>query len=262
MPNLTTKELSTKTFPDFVGLFSQGGGWDHCGCVAYQGVRAPKTVRRWADKRDYCLAIKCDLVERGRAHGILVYQSGEPVGWCQFGPRGELPLDDRQSSKLFLKDEEHVWKITCFVCHQEHRGQGVARVALRGALGAIRKRGGGLVEAYPIVTIPDELQQSEQVARIRAWRKELMRLIKAHGSRSEQVRQHEAKRESVTVNIEGVGLVDATDRGTFHGGTVSLFEGEGFEAVSVMPSRGKLAPEPLSRPSRLVMQKVVREAGR
>jgi hypothetical protein len=34
---------------------------------------------------------KRDLVERGHAHGILVYANGEPVGWCQYGPREELP---------------------------------------------------------------------------------------------------------------------------------------------------------------------------
>jgi hypothetical protein len=36
-----TKELSKRTWPDYVRFFSQGNGWDHCGCTAYQGFRAP-----------------------------------------------------------------------------------------------------------------------------------------------------------------------------------------------------------------------------
>src|SRR5919109_1220813 len=71
-----TKELSKRTWPDYVRFFSQGNGWDHCGCTAYQGFRAPARVRKWADKRDWNLAVKCDLVDRGLAHGILVYSDG------------------------------------------------------------------------------------------------------------------------------------------------------------------------------------------
>ena len=57
--------------------------------------------------------------------------------------------------------------------------------------------------------------------------------------------------------VEGVGEVSATYWTHFHGGTVPLFEAEGFRAVAVLPERGRLAPEPTSRPARLVMQKTV-----
>jgi ribosomal protein S18 acetylase RimI-like enzyme len=45
-----------------------------------------------------------------------------------------------------------LWRITCFVVDREHRRRGVAGLALKAALEAIRKRGGGVVEAYPIVS--------------------------------------------------------------------------------------------------------------
>ncbi len=44
------------------------------------------------------------------------------------------------------------WRITCFYVDKRHRGQGIARVALEGALDQIAQAGGGLVEAIPEVT--------------------------------------------------------------------------------------------------------------
>jgi hypothetical protein len=99
-------------------------------------------------------AEKRALVNTGRAYGILVYEDTEPIGWCQFGPAEELPLPgatrlDRRIPPLGAGVR---WRITCFVTVVRRRRCGVARTALRGALKAIRQRGGGLVEAYPTLT--------------------------------------------------------------------------------------------------------------
>jgi len=96
---------------------------------------------------------KAELVEKGCAHGILVYAKGEPVGWCQYGPREELPRVDNTQNYRRLALEggtERLWRITCFVVDKQHRRRGAASVALKAALEAIRKKGGGLVEAYPV----------------------------------------------------------------------------------------------------------------
>ena len=92
------------------------------------------------------------LVEQGCAHGILVYANGEPVGWCQYGPREELPRIDNKRAYQGLAPQgpEKLWRITCFAVLKPYRKRGVAYAALRAALEAIRRRGGGLVEAYPI----------------------------------------------------------------------------------------------------------------
>ena len=108
-------------------------------------TRAERAVRYRREKRE--------LVEKGCAHGILVYAKGEPAGWCQFGPREELPRIDNSPKyrRLALEDEtDRLWRITCFVVDKQYRRRGVAGAALKGALEAIRKRGGGLVEAYPV----------------------------------------------------------------------------------------------------------------
>lgn len=152
----TTKELSKSTWPDFERLFSQRNGWDFCWCMHFQRPRSlpknkrlPTRVARGVRNRRE----KRELVESGRSHGTLVYVKGEPVGWCQYGTKEELPrIDNSRSYRGLAPDAgQRLWRITCFVVDKKHRQCGVAGVALKAAVEAIRKRGGGLVEAYPII---------------------------------------------------------------------------------------------------------------
>src|SRR5258708_4861097 len=92
---------------------------------------------------------KKELVDQGRAHGILVYADDEPVGWCQYGSAEEL-YERAKSEPTPAESSDRVWRVTCFVVDKKHRRSGVASVALRAALDAIRAKGGGLVEAYPV----------------------------------------------------------------------------------------------------------------
>lgn len=142
----TTRELTTSTWRDFEELFARFNGvWGGCWCM-YCHLRGefhtgPQNRR-----------LKRALVRKRRAHGILVYADGTAVGWCQFGPRDELPrLDGRFYKKLGLQEEERIWRVTCFFVDRQFRREGVARLALRAALRAIDKRGGGIVEAFPFI---------------------------------------------------------------------------------------------------------------
>lgn len=256
MARFTTKELSKKTWPDYVQFFSQGNGWDHCACTAYQGFRPPRDVRKWEDKRDWNLKIKCDLVERRRANGILVYNGTEPIGWCQFGPKGDLPIrDDRRASKRTPEESERAWRITCFCTHKEYREQGVAELALHAALVAIRKKGGGHVEARPVVSMSPDPDLDE--------------LIRAYGGMSRQVREHIVKRTGATdvtyydrrpFSVKGLfapGLdpVMAIVRrmaGAFHPGTMTMFEREGFTAKAILAGTSRVRPF-----DRVLMQKLI-----
>ena len=95
---------------------------------------------------------KKDLVEGGCSHGILVYSHGEPVGWCQYGPKEELLRIDagRIYTKLSLDSGgKRLWRITCFWVDRRHRNRGVASAGLNAVLNSIRNKGGGMVEAYP-----------------------------------------------------------------------------------------------------------------
>src|SRR2546428_10717517 len=111
--------------------------------------RASALAQNQAEKRA--------LVGAGRAHGILVYDDTEPIGWCQFGPAEELPLPgatrlDRRIPPLGAGVR---WRITCFVTVGRRRRRDVASTALRSAFQAIGERGGRLVEAYPTLTQRD-----------------------------------------------------------------------------------------------------------
>lgn len=153
-PRYTAKELSPETWPDFEKLFAKHGGVQGgCWCTFYhrshpipsQGLT--KEERTAKNRRN-----KKTLVDRGHSHGILIYDGNRPVGWCQYGLKEELPRIDagRNYRKLALRDDGgRLWRITCFFVDTEYRRKGVARVALRAALSSIRKKGGGIVEAYP-----------------------------------------------------------------------------------------------------------------
>ncbi|HET7405427.1 MAG TPA: GNAT family N-acetyltransferase [Candidatus Bathyarchaeia archaeon] len=94
------------------------------------------------------------LVNDGCAHGVLVYAADDPVGWCQYGLREELPrTDDSRNYRKFPRSvsQGRMWRITCFVVDQHYRGKGLASFALRAALESIRKQGGGMVESYPVI---------------------------------------------------------------------------------------------------------------
>ncbi|TMI55136.1 GNAT family N-acetyltransferase [Candidatus Bathyarchaeota archaeon] len=96
---------------------------------------------------------KKTLVTKSRSHGILVYTGSQAVGWCQYGPREELPRIDsgRNYSNLDLSADQgrKLWRLTCFFVDRDFRKKGVSGVALRAAIHSIREQGGGIVEAYP-----------------------------------------------------------------------------------------------------------------
>jgi len=153
------KLLSPKTWTDFERLFAPGTGWAFCACMLYQRGRHLEKLKfpNRTAARLQNQAEKCAFVDAGRAHGVLVYEENVPVGWCQYGPADELPLPggSRKDRRIPPLGAGVSWRITCFVMAARHRGQGVARTALRRALDAIREGGGGLVEAYPTVTPHD-----------------------------------------------------------------------------------------------------------
>ncbi|MDG6901610.1 MAG: GNAT family N-acetyltransferase [Nitrososphaerota archaeon] len=147
----SVKELSRDTYQDFSLLARRQGG---CWCMYYQRARPvrSRSTAEWArtNSRD-----KRKLVRQGRSHAILVYDGSRPVGWCQYGPEEELPRIDAgrfyRAAKMPAQGRR-LWRITCFFVDRDYRRKGVAGAALTAALESIKKQGGGVVEAYPVVS--------------------------------------------------------------------------------------------------------------
>ena len=158
----TTQELSLGTYPDFENLAVKQGS---CWCMFYQ---RPKPIGRGMSTSELARINRKDketLVRKGQSHAILVYEGEIPVGWCQYGTDEELPrIDSGRGYKKVGKPAgaEKLWRITCFFVDRKFRGKGVAKVALKAALRSIRNQGGGIVEAYPVV--------SKKMAAVPEWR--------------------------------------------------------------------------------------------
>jgi GNAT superfamily N-acetyltransferase len=81
--------------------------------------------------------------------GLIGYRGDVPVGWVSLGPRTDyLRLERSQVMKPV--DDQPVWSIICFVVPSAYRHEGVAHALLAGAINFARRRGVGILEAYPV----------------------------------------------------------------------------------------------------------------
>ncbi len=143
--------LEAATWDAFADLVERnhgiyGGCWCAPNHVEYQrGVSDPRTLKE-------------QLVREGRARAALVLDAdGNAQGWCQYGRPDELHLNH---AREYAKDPPPParWRIACIFVDKRHRGRGVARAALEGALAEIAAAGGGLVEAISETTAGREAQ--------------------------------------------------------------------------------------------------------
>lgn len=138
---LTTKLLTQQTFPDFARAVEKNKIWGGCWCLGFHGNPAEPAERS--------PEAKACRVREGRTHAALVYDGEDCIGWCQYGRTEELQrIKHRKQYEKELEDLPD-WRITCFVVDKQHRGRGVAELALRAALEEISHQGGGVVESYP-----------------------------------------------------------------------------------------------------------------
>jgi ribosomal protein S18 acetylase RimI-like enzyme len=140
------RPLDASTWDAFAELVERNNGiFGGCWCLGYH----PEFGQQGISPR----AVKEERVRTGRAHAALVLdEDGTAQGWCQYGSPEELP--GIKHKREYEKDPPPPpeWRITCLYVDKKHRGQGIARAALEGALDQIAHAGGGLVEAISEVT--------------------------------------------------------------------------------------------------------------
>lgn len=150
-PAFTTRPLGPSTWDAFAELVERNHGiYGGCWCIAFhsayrRGISDPRTLKE-------------QLVHADGAHAALVFDDeGLAQGWCQYGSPDELDL---RHGREYRKDPPASanWRITCIFVDKGHRGRGIARVALQGALAQIASAGGGLVEAISETTAGREAQ--------------------------------------------------------------------------------------------------------
>ncbi len=137
--------LDPTTWDAFADLVERNNGiYGGCWCVAFHTAYN-------RDIKDH-RGLKEQLVQTGDAHAALVFDDqGLAQGWCQYGSPDELNLRHRLE---YRKDPPPParWRITCIFVDKKHRGEGIARAGLAGALAQIAAAGGGLVETISETT--------------------------------------------------------------------------------------------------------------
>ena len=155
----TTRLLDASTWDAFAELVERNNGiYGGCWCIAHhleykRGVSDPRTLK--------------EELEGGCAHAALVFDEvGVAQGWCQYGSPEELGLKHSREYAKYPPPAAR-WRIACIFVDKRHRGQGVARARLEGALAQIATAGGGLVEANSEVTSGRDAQDRFLVQRDR-----------------------------------------------------------------------------------------------
>ncbi len=141
----TIRPLDVSTWDAFAELAERNNGvYGGCWCVAFHSAYQ----RGISDNR----ALKEQLVRAGQAHAALVFDAdGLAQGWCQYGSTDELQLRHQAQYRKNPPPPAR-WRITCIFVDKRHRGEGIARAGLAGALDLIAAAGGGLVEAISETT--------------------------------------------------------------------------------------------------------------
>ena len=89
------------------------------------------------------------IIDSGTVTGLLAYFHGDVAGWVAVEQRSAY---ERLAHSKVLKpvDDQEVWSVPCFFVAKKYRRQGINVELLTAAVGYVRKKGGKIVEGYPV----------------------------------------------------------------------------------------------------------------
>jgi GNAT superfamily N-acetyltransferase len=143
--SLLFRPLTPSRWPDLVRLFGPRGASGGCWCMYWRRKRSEYVRGKGAGNR----AALRKVVTAGEVPGLLAYDGRRPIAWCATSPRAAYPVL-ANSRILSPVDDRPVWSITCFYVHRDYRRAGVTVPLLRAAVDHVQRRGGRVVEGYPI----------------------------------------------------------------------------------------------------------------
>lgn len=140
----TVRVATAALWPDLETLWGDSDGCDGCWCFNHHIAPGAADVRG-AEARE----AKRRYLTDDRAHGVIGYLDGAPVGWCAVDVAASIPGHDCIPA-IQTGDDPGAWFIHCFYVKPTARRSGVAHAMLRGALDWLRSMGAQRVEAFPI----------------------------------------------------------------------------------------------------------------
>ena len=141
----TTHPVTPDRFDDFADVVNPNRRESHCWCLSHR-LRQREIDELGDGSREQAMRRLC---ERDDPPGVVTYQDGVPVGWCNVGARADNPRLVH-STKIRPLDDLPVWSIVCVVVRGGYRKQGVTTPLLEGAVAYAASRGAPAVEAYPV----------------------------------------------------------------------------------------------------------------
>ena len=140
--------LSPERLADFMAFFegeafSDNPKWSSCYCQCfYEDHSKVRWPDRTAAENRECATRR---IVGGEMQGLLAYQAGRVVGWCNAAPRAMLhALDDEPVAAA-----DEIGTILCFVVAPRLRGRGIATALLDAACRQLSAQGLRSVEANP-----------------------------------------------------------------------------------------------------------------
>lgn len=101
------------------------------------------------------------------APGVLAYDGDEPVGWAGIAPRSATQF--ARSTRIPHLDDLPVWSLWCLRVRPGHRGGGITRALIEGAVDFARASGAPVVEAYPVDSGDEQVDLTMAFVGLRRW---------------------------------------------------------------------------------------------
>ena len=143
-----THPVTPDRFDDFADVVNKNRRENHCWCLSHrlQAKEIEELGGTGTDAREHAMRSLC---EREHPPGVVTYLDGEPVGWCNIGPRSQITRL-AQSKLMRPVDDLPVWSIVCVVVRSGFRKRGVTGHLIEGAVEYAASRGAPAVEAHPV----------------------------------------------------------------------------------------------------------------